>query len=194
MTDPQLSNAVADGINLQTVEANGIRQRYAECGSGPLVLFCHGFPESWYSWRHQLRALGAAGYRCVAPDMRGYGGTDAPGDVEHYTILDLVGDMVALVRALGESNAVVVGHDWARRSLGIARCSAVTYSALLQASAFRSRHVALSTFCLRCGKSGSRRSTAHTSRSLALRKPNSSAMFDRRCGASTAPPVAKRTT
>jgi len=112
MTDPQLSNAVADGINLQTVEANGIRQRYAECGSGPLVLFCHGFPESWYSWRHQLRALGAAGYRCVAPDMRGYGGTDAPGDVEHYTILDLVGDMVALVRALGESKAVVVGHDW----------------------------------------------------------------------------------
>lgn len=101
-----------DGIVLKTAQANGITQRYAECGRGPLVLFCHGWPESWYSWRHQMTALAAAGYRCVAPDMRGYGGTDAPAEIEHYTILDLVGDMTALVRELGAREAVVVGHDW----------------------------------------------------------------------------------
>jgi pimeloyl-ACP methyl ester carboxylesterase len=101
-----------DGIALRSVVANGIRQRYAECGTGPLVLLCHGWPESWYSWRHTMRALGAAGWRCVAPDMRGYGGTDAPEAIERYTILDLVGDMVGLLRELGAAEAVVVGHDW----------------------------------------------------------------------------------
>jgi pimeloyl-ACP methyl ester carboxylesterase len=94
------------------LHANGIRMRVAQQGAGPLVLFCHGWPESWYSWRHQLAALAAAGYRAVAPDMRGYGGTGAPSDVEQYTMLHLVGDMVELVKALGESQAVIVGHDW----------------------------------------------------------------------------------
>lgn len=94
------------------LQANGIRMRVAQQGAGPLVLFCHGWPESWYSWRHQLAALAAAGYRAVAPDMRGYGGTEAPLDVEQYTMLHLVGDMVELVKALGESQAVIVGHDW----------------------------------------------------------------------------------
>ncbi len=97
---------------LQTLQINGIRMRVAEQGSGPLVLFCHGWPESWYSWQHQLAALAAAGYRAVAPDMRGYGGTDAPAQVDQYTMLHLVGDMVALVKALGEQQAVIVGHDW----------------------------------------------------------------------------------
>ena len=97
---------------LQTLQINGIRMRVAEQGRGPLVLFCHGWPESWYSWRHQLAALAAAGYRAVAPDMRGYGGTDAPPQVEQYTMLHLVGDMVDLVKALGEQQAVIVGHDW----------------------------------------------------------------------------------
>jgi pimeloyl-ACP methyl ester carboxylesterase len=97
---------------LQTLQINGIRMRVAEQGRGPLVLFCHGWPESWYSWRHQLAALAAAGYRAVAPDMRGYGGTDAPAQVDQYTMLHLVGDMVALVKALGEQQAVIVGHDW----------------------------------------------------------------------------------
>ena len=101
-----------DGITLKTVQANGLTHRYAEAGAGPLVLFCHGWPESWYSWRHQILALSAAGYRCVAPDMRGYGGTDAPEAIEQYTLLDIVGDMVAIVKALGEETAVVVGHDW----------------------------------------------------------------------------------
>ena len=94
------------------LQANGIRMRVAQQGAGPLVLFCHGWPESWYSWRHQLAALAAAGYRAAAPDMRGYGGTEAPSDVEQYTMLHLVGDMVELVKGLGESQAVIVGHDW----------------------------------------------------------------------------------
>ncbi len=95
-----------------TLPINGIQMRIAEQGSGPLVLFCHGWPESWYSWRHQLTALAAAGYRTVAPDMRGYGGTEAPPHIEQYTMLHLVGDMVELVKALGEKQAVIVGHDW----------------------------------------------------------------------------------
>jgi pimeloyl-ACP methyl ester carboxylesterase len=91
---------------------NGIRLRVAEQGSGPLVLFCHGWPESWYSWRAQMAAVAAAGFRAVAPDMRGYGGSQAPAEVDRYTLLHLVGDMVGLVQALGETQAVVVGHDW----------------------------------------------------------------------------------
>jgi pimeloyl-ACP methyl ester carboxylesterase len=94
------------------IESNDIRIHIAECGSGPLVLLCHGFPESWYSWRHQLRALAEAGFHAVAPDMRGYGQTDRPESVDQYTMLHLVGDMVGLVDALGEGPAVIVGHDW----------------------------------------------------------------------------------
>jgi len=96
----------------RTVEANGIRMHVAEQGQGPLVLLCHGFPESWYSWRHQLRALADAGYHAVAPDMRGYGRTDQPAEIDQYTLLHLVGDMVGLVEALGEGPAVIAGHDW----------------------------------------------------------------------------------
>jgi epoxide hydrolase A/B len=96
----------------RTVETNGIRMHVVEDGDGPLVLLCHGFPESWYSWRHQLTALARAGYRAVAPDMRGYGGTDRPAEIDRYTQLDHVGDMVGLLHALGADNAVIVGHDW----------------------------------------------------------------------------------
>ena len=94
------------------IEANGIRMHLAEAGSGPLVVLCHGFPESWYSWRHQLRALAEAGFRAVAPDMRGYGKTDRPAAIDQYTLLHLVGDMVGVLDALGEQQAVIVGHDW----------------------------------------------------------------------------------
>ncbi|MEA2801510.1 MAG: hypothetical protein QOE49_1605, partial [Rhodospirillaceae bacterium] len=100
------------GVTLKTATANNIHMRYAEIGSGPLVLFCHGWPESWYSWRHQLTAVSAAGFRCVAPDMRGYGGTDAPEPIDQYTLHHLVGDMAELAKVLGESKAVIVGHDW----------------------------------------------------------------------------------
>jgi pimeloyl-ACP methyl ester carboxylesterase len=100
------------GVVLKRTKANNIDMRYAEIGRGPLVLFCHGWPESWYSWRHQLTAGAAAGFRCVAPDMRGYGGTEAPEPIDQYTLHHLVGDMAELVKGLGESRAVIVGHDW----------------------------------------------------------------------------------
>lgn len=83
-----------------------------ECGAGPLVLLCHGFPESWYSWRHQLHALAEAGFHAVAPDMRGYGQTDCPEQIDQYTLLHLVGDMIGLLDALGVETAVIVDHDW----------------------------------------------------------------------------------
>ncbi|HZH26297.1 MAG TPA: alpha/beta hydrolase [Azospirillaceae bacterium] len=94
------------------VQANGIRLHVAELGSGPAVLLCHGWPESHYSWRHQMTALAAAGYRAIAPDMRGYGDSDSPADPAAFTLLHLVGDMVGLLDALGIETAVVVGHDW----------------------------------------------------------------------------------
>jgi pimeloyl-ACP methyl ester carboxylesterase len=96
----------------RTIEANGIRIHLAEQGAGPMVLLCHGFPESWYSWRHQLAALAAAGFRAVAPDMRGYGLTERPAEIDRYTLFHLVGDMVGILDALGEKTAVIAGHDW----------------------------------------------------------------------------------
>jgi pimeloyl-ACP methyl ester carboxylesterase len=99
-------------IRHRTIETNGIRLHLAEAGEGPLVLLCHGFPESWYSWRHQLKALAEAGYRAVAPDMRGYGGSDRPEPIDKYTLFHLVGDMVGVLDALGAAEAVIAGHDW----------------------------------------------------------------------------------
>ena len=94
------------------VESNGIRLNIAEQGNGPPVLLCHGFPESWYSWRHQIGALAAAGFHAVAPDMRGYGKSDAPEAIDQYTIFHLVGDMVGVLDALELPDAIIVGHDW----------------------------------------------------------------------------------
>jgi pimeloyl-ACP methyl ester carboxylesterase len=102
---------VAD-IAHRFIETNGIRMHIAEAGKGPLVVLCHGFPESWYSWRHQLTALSDAGYHVVAPDQRGYGQTDRPEAIDAYTQLHLVGDIVGLLDALGEETAVIAGHDW----------------------------------------------------------------------------------
>ena len=94
------------------IETNGIRMHVAEAGQGPLVVMCHGFPESWYSWRHQLAALAEAGFHAVAPDMRGYGQTDQPEAIDQYTLLHLIGDIVGLLDALGAPTAVIAGHDW----------------------------------------------------------------------------------
>lgn len=94
------------------IACNGIHINIAEQGEGPLVLLVHGFPESWYSWRRQIDDLAAAGFRVVAPDMRGYGKSDAPQAIDQYTILHLVGDMVGILDALGAPDAVIVGHDW----------------------------------------------------------------------------------
>lgn len=99
-------------ITHRFIETNGIRMHIAEQGTGPLVLLLHGFPELWYSWEKQITALAEAGYHAVAPDMRGYGQTDRPAKVEQYTHLHLVGDIVGLLDALGEPQAIVAGHDW----------------------------------------------------------------------------------
>ena len=99
-------------VRHRMIETNGLRMHIAEQGSGPLVLLCHGFPECWYSWRHQLPALAAAGFHAVAPDMRGYGQSDSPDAIDQYTLFHLVGDMVSLLDTLGAESAVIVGHDW----------------------------------------------------------------------------------
>ena len=99
-------------VKHRIVEANGIRMHVAEQGEGPLIVLCHGFPESWYSWRHQFAALAQAGFHVVAPDMRGYGHTDRPEEIDKYTLLHLVGDIVSLLDALGVETAVIAGHDW----------------------------------------------------------------------------------
>ena len=112
-----------------TLQANGIEIGYVEKGTGPLILLCHGFPESWYSWRHQILALASAGYRAVALDMRGYGSTSSPSNIEAYNISNLVGDVVQAVSALGENNAVIVGHDWG--------APVAWYSALIRPDVFR---------------------------------------------------------
>src|SRR5436309_7316703 len=94
------------------IETNGIHLNIAEQGKGPPVILCHGFPESWYSWRHQLTALAAAGFHAVAPDMRGYGKSDRPEAIDQYTIFHLIGDLVGLLDAIEAPTAVIVGHDW----------------------------------------------------------------------------------
>ena len=99
-------------MQTRQIKTDGLKQQILEAGSGPLVLLIHGFPELGISWRAQVRALADAGYHAVAPDMRGYGGTDKPAARDAYSILHLVGDMVDLVRALGDTECVVVGHDW----------------------------------------------------------------------------------
>ena len=99
-------------VQHRVVETNGMRLHIAEQGAGPLVVLCHGFPECWYSWRHQLPALAEAGFHAVAPDMRGYGQSDRPDDIDQYTLLHLVGDMIGLLDTLGVESAVIVGHDW----------------------------------------------------------------------------------
>ncbi|MGR6974817.1 alpha/beta fold hydrolase [Streptomyces cynarae] len=106
-----MSQHVAEVMH-RSVSSPGGRIHLAEQGTGPLVLLVHGFPESWYSWRHQLPVLAAAGYRAVAIDVRGYGRSSKPVATDAYRMVDLVEDNVSVVHALGEESAVVVGHDW----------------------------------------------------------------------------------
>ncbi len=97
---------------MKFVQTNGIRMHYLEAGTGPLVVLLHGFPECSLAWRNQLDAIAKVGYRVVAPDLRGYGQTDSPKDIEAFDIFQLTGDIVGLVHALGETSAVIIGHDW----------------------------------------------------------------------------------
>src|SRR5215467_7279306 len=113
--DPMAGNGgspiYADGPwSHRTVTANGTRFHIAEAGEGPLVLLLHGFPQFWWAWRRQLAPLAAAGFRAVAMDLRGYGASDKPP--RGYDTVTLAADVAGVIRALGEPNAVVVGHDW----------------------------------------------------------------------------------
>jgi pimeloyl-ACP methyl ester carboxylesterase len=99
-------------ITERRVQTNGIALNIAEAGAGPLVLMLHGFPESWYSWRHQFEPLAKAGYKAVAPDMRGYGKSDRPAAISAYNQVEVVNDIIGLIAALGYETAIVLGHDW----------------------------------------------------------------------------------
>jgi pimeloyl-ACP methyl ester carboxylesterase len=94
------------------IAANGISLHVTEQGEGPAVLFCHGFPDTSYTWRRQMKAISEAGYRAIAPDMRGYGRSSAPADATLYTPLQTAGDLVGILDALKIRSAVLVGHDW----------------------------------------------------------------------------------
>ena len=99
-------------IEHTTVATNGINMHVASIGTGPVILFLHGFPELWYSWRHQLLFLSSHGYRCIAPDLRGYGDTDAPPSASSYTSFHIVGDLIDLLDHLGIDQVFLVGHDF----------------------------------------------------------------------------------
>ncbi|MFL9995977.1 Pimeloyl-ACP methyl ester carboxylesterase [Burkholderia sp. GAS332] len=101
-----------DGIKQYDIETNGITLHVTEQGEGPAVLFCHGFPDTSYTWRRQMKAMASAGYRAIAPDMRGYGRSSAPVDASLYTPLHTTGDLIGLLDALEIPRAVLVGHDW----------------------------------------------------------------------------------
>ena len=99
-------------IDFKIIETNGINTRIAFMGEGPLVIFCHGWPESWYSYRHQLPEVAKAGFRAVAYDVRGYGESDKPHEIEAYTMKNMTADVIGIVKSLGYNKAITVGHDW----------------------------------------------------------------------------------
>lgn len=105
-----------ESIEHKIVSVNGLNMHMAEMGRGPLILLLHGFPELWYSWRHQIIYLAAHGYRAVAPDLRGYGDTTGTPTEDHtkFNLLHLAGDIVALIDAIKDNadKVFVIGHDW----------------------------------------------------------------------------------
>jgi pimeloyl-ACP methyl ester carboxylesterase len=107
-----METSVKSEPEFASVKTNGVQLRVALAGKGPLVVLVHGWPESWYSWRHQIPALAQAGYRVAAPDVRGYGGSDKPVPIEAYAIKEMCADIAGLIEGLGEREAILVGHDW----------------------------------------------------------------------------------
>jgi pimeloyl-ACP methyl ester carboxylesterase len=112
MSERHAERAAAFGARLREIDAGGLRMQVADSGAGPPVALLHGFPELWYSWRHQLRDLAGAGFHAIAPDMRGFGGTGRPQAVDAYDAVTLAGDVLALMDAFGHERFVAVGHDW----------------------------------------------------------------------------------
>lgn len=112
VTSPQTASAVGDAVRHTHVETEGGTLHVLEQGSGPAVLFCHGFPDTATTWRSQMQAVADAGFRAVALDMRGFGQSLSPADPALYSALHVVGDLVAVLDALGIEQAVLVGHDW----------------------------------------------------------------------------------
>ncbi len=99
-------------FELRSIATNGLNVRVAVEGVGPLVVLVHGWPELWYSWRHQIKAIAEAGYKVIAPDVRGYGGSDKPYAIRAYSMKELMGDLIGLIDAFDEDKATVIGHDW----------------------------------------------------------------------------------
>ena len=99
-------------FSLEKLDVNGISMRVCVEGNGPLVIMVHGWPELWYSWRHQIKPIARAGFRVVVPDVRGYGGSDKPHDIESYGMANLMSDVIGMIDAFGEETAILVGHDW----------------------------------------------------------------------------------
>ena len=118
-------------VQFKFVETNGILTRLAIIGEGPLVIFCHGWPESWDSYRHQLPVVAKAGYKAVAYDVRGYGESDKPHSIEAYTMKNMTADVIGIVKALGYSEAITIGHDW---GAPIAMNTAVLYPEIIKAT------------------------------------------------------------
>ncbi len=105
-------SSILDRVQFQNVPTNGVELRIATVGTGPLVIMVHGWPESWYSWRHQMGPIADAGYQVVAIDVRGYGGSSKPHAVEAYDMESLTGDVAGLIPALDHETAILMGHDW----------------------------------------------------------------------------------
>ena len=99
-------------VESKVVESNGINIRLAVMGEGPLVIFCHGWPESWYSYRHQLPVVAKAGFKAVAYDVRGYGESDKPHEIEAYSMRNMTNDVIGIIDALDYDTAITIGHDW----------------------------------------------------------------------------------
>jgi pimeloyl-ACP methyl ester carboxylesterase len=112
--DPKGNKEVIDEVEVthRHVILNGIRYHYAEAGTGPLAMMIHGFPELWYSWRHQLAALAKAGYHAVAPDLRGFGESEVTPNVTDYSLLQHARDVKVLIDYTGAKDATLIGHDW----------------------------------------------------------------------------------
>ncbi len=107
-----VSDLTASGLSHTMVSSSGNRIHVAELGSGPLIVLIHGFPESWYSWRHQMIPLAEAGFRVAAIDVRGYGRSTKPPSVESYAMSILVGDVIAVLDSYNAETATIIGHDW----------------------------------------------------------------------------------